>query len=77
MQNVVCALKDCSLCLPQSSEWPVIKSCWPSWPDSLGIPSPLSDPQDGKPDMGFKQWETFFGIIVLQFVGHPPSRYEI
>ena len=24
-----------------------------------------------------QQWENFFGIIVLQFVGHPPSRYGI
>ena len=22
----------------------------------------------------FQQWENFFGIIVIQFVGHPPSR---
>ena len=24
-----------------------------------------------------QQWETIFGIIVLQFVGHPPSGYSI
>ena len=24
-----------------------------------------------------QQWENFFDIIVLQFVGHPPSRYRI
>ena len=22
-----------------------------------------------------QQWENFFGIIILQFVGHPPCRY--
>ena len=41
---------------------------------------PLSDPQAGKPDGGSEpsqQWENFFGIIVLQFMGHPPSRYGI
>ena len=54
MQNFVYALQDWSLCFPQASEWPIIKSCWPSWPDSLGIPIPLSDPQAGKPDMGFR-----------------------
>ena len=24
-----------------------------------------------------QQWENFFGIIVLQFVGHPPGGYGI
>ena len=24
-----------------------------------------------------QQWENFFDIIVLQFVGHPPGGYEI
>ena len=41
MQNFVCVLQNCSLCFPQSSERPIIKSCWPSRPDSLGIPSPF------------------------------------
>ena len=44
MQNFVYALQDCSLCFPQSSVRPIIKSCWPSRPDSMGITSPLSDP---------------------------------
>ena len=33
---------------------PIIKSCWPSRPDSLGFPVPLSDPQAGKPDVRFR-----------------------
>ena len=41
MQNFVCALQNWSLCYPQSSERPLIKSRWPSGPDSLGIPSPF------------------------------------
>ena len=43
-----------------------------------GFPVPLLDPQAGKPDVGSKpsqQWENFFGIIILRFVGHPPGRY--
>ena len=44
MQNFVYALQDWSLCFPQSSGRPIIKSCWPSRPDSMGITSPLSDP---------------------------------
>lgn len=65
MQNFVYALQDWSLCFPQASEWPIIKSWWPSWPDSLGIPIPLSDPQAGKPDMGFRIF-----IRVGEFLWH-------
>ena len=41
---------------------------------------PLMDPQAGKPDVGSEpsqQYENFFGIIVVKFVGHPPSRHGI
>ena len=41
-----------------------------------GFPVPLLGPRAGKPDMGSKpsqQWDTFFCIIVLQFVDHPPG----
>ena len=41
VQSFVCALPDWSLCFPQPSGEPIIKSRWPSRPDSLGIPSPF------------------------------------
>ena len=31
------------VCFPQSCGSPVIKSCWPLRPDSLGIPSPFAE----------------------------------
>ena len=37
----VCALQHWGLCFPQSCGSPIIKSHWPSRPDSLGIPSPF------------------------------------
>ena len=40
-QDFVCALQDWSLCFPQSSGRPTIKSHWSSRSDSLGIPSPF------------------------------------
>ena len=39
MQNFICAPQDWSLCFPQSSGRPTIKSHWSSRSDSLGIPS--------------------------------------
>ena len=60
MQDFACALQDWSLCFPQSCRSLVIKSQWPSRPDSLDqrIPSPLSDPKTGKPDVGFRTFTT-------------------
>ena len=49
-QDFICALQDWSLCFPQSCGSPVIKSCWPSKSDSLGIPSLFA----GSP--GWKGW---------------------
>lgn len=47
----------------------------------LGIPQSFVDPQVGSSSVGFRTLlrtlESFFGIIVLQFVGHPPGRYGI
>ena len=40
----------------------------------------LPDPQVGMPAVGLRpslQWVDLCGIIVLQFVSHPPSGYEI
>ena len=75
MQNFVCALQDWSLCLPLSRGSPIIKSR----PDSLGISQSLCQiPRLGSLTWGSEpsqQWENFFGIIFLQFVGHPPGRY--
>ena len=45
-----------------------------------GFLVPLLDPQAGKPDIGFRTFitvEHFFGIIVIQFVGHPLGGYGI
>ena len=54
---------------------------WPFRAGSLGIPSPfVRSPGWGSLTRGSKpsqQWENFFGIIVFQFVGHPPSGYWI
>ena len=44
------------------------------------FPLPLSDPQVGSLTWGSEpslQWVDFCGIIVLQFVSHPPSSYVI
>ena len=43
---------------PQSCGSPIIKSHRTSKSDSLEIPSPLSDPQAGKPDVGFRNFTT-------------------
>ena len=57
----------------------VIKSHFPSKSDSLGIPSLCQIPRLGSLMWGLDplQWENFFGIVGLQSVGHPPSRYGI
>ena len=73
-QDFVCALQDWSLCFPQSCESPIIKSHWLSKPDSLGIPRLGSLTWGSEPT---QQWENFFGIIFLQFVGHPLTGYGI
>ena len=54
----------------------VIKSRWPSKSDSLGIPSPFVG-FPGLETWPSQAWENFCGIIIFQFVGHPPSRYGI
>ena len=72
----LCALQDWSLCFSQSHGNPISKSCWPSRSDSLGIPSLLVR----SPGWGWElsqQWENFFGVIFLQFVGHLPGRNRI
>ena len=47
-------LHDWSLCFPRFSGRPIVKSCWPSRPDSLGIPSSFVGSLAGKPDVGFR-----------------------
>ena len=59
------ALQDWNLCFPQSCGSPVIKSHWPSRPDSMRIPVPLLYPQAGKPDLGFRTFRT--ASLVLLF----------
>ena len=62
----------------QSSGSPIIKSCWPSGLDSLGIPSPFVRSSGWEAWCGSEpfQWcKNFFGIIVLQSVGRPPAGY--
>ena len=53
MQGFTCALQDWSLCFSQSCWSLLIKSCWPSRSDSLGIPSPFA---------GFPGWEAWHGV---------------
>ena len=54
-------LQDCSLCFPQCCGSPVIKFCWPSRPDSLGIPSPFVR------SLG---WEARHGVLNFQNSGN-------
>ena len=77
MQNFVCGLRGWSLYFPQSSGSSIIKSCWLSRPNSVGIHSPFagSSGWEAWSSQPSQQWENFFGIIVLQWVGHPPGRY--
>ena len=74
MQDFVCTLRDWSLCFPQSCESPIIKSHWPSKPDSLGIPRMGSLTWGSEPT---QQWENFFGIIFLKFVACLSGGYRI
>ena len=70
MQSFICALQDWSLCFPQSCGSRVIKSHWPSRPDSLESPSPFVGSPGWKLDIGFRTFTTvknFFGAIVLQY----------
>ena len=74
-QDLVCALQDWSLYFPQSCGSLIIKSQCLSRSEFQGFPVPLSDPQVGSLTRDFEplqQWANFFGIIVLQLVGHPP-----
>ena len=48
------------VCFPQSCRSPIIKSCWPSRSDSLGIPSPL---------VGSPGWEAWHGVQNLHNSG--------
>ena len=63
-----------SLCFPSPVEF--LWSHWPSMSDSLGILSlcwiPRLESRLWCLELS-KQCKTFFGIIVLQFVGHPPG----
>ena len=53
MKHYVCPSQEWSLCFPQSSGAPVLKTHWPSTPNALVIPLPMPDPQAGEPDVGF------------------------
>ena len=80
MQNFVCALQDWSFCLSQSSGSPIIKSHWPSWTYFLNSKSLGWIPRLESLTWGLEcsqQCKNFFGIIILQSLGHPPSWYRI
>ena len=80
VQNFVYALPDWSLLFPQSSISPVIKSYWPSTPDSWGFQSLCRIPRLGSLMLDselLQQYENFFGIVVIQSVCHTSVRYEI
>ena len=57
VQGFVCALKDWSLCFPQSYESLIFKFHWASRSDSLGIPSPF---------VRSPGWEAWRGVLNLQ-----------
>ena len=58
------------VCFLQSCISPIIKCRWYSrWIPWLGSLIWGSEPS--------QQWKNYFGIIVIQFVGHPPSEYVI
>ena len=63
-QNFVCALQDWSLCCPKSSGGPIIKTHWPSRPDSLGIPRQFVESPG---------WETWCGVQNLYNSGRTSS----
>ena len=48
MSQSICALQEQSLRFPQTCGRLVIKSCWPSKSDSLGIPSPFAGSPAGE-----------------------------
>ena len=52
-QDFVSTLQDWSLCFPRSSGSPIIKSCWSSRSDSLGLPSAFVGPPG---------WEAWYGV---------------
>ena len=60
MQDFVCALRDGSLCFPQSCGSSMIKLLWPSRSDSPGIPSP---------SVGSPGWEAWRGVQNLHRSG--------
>ena len=75
-----CALQESSLCFPSLID--VLQQN----PTGIQVQNPweflisLLNPQVGNPDMGIRtlqQWETFFGIIVLQCVGCPLNEYGV
>ena len=79
MQGFVCALQVWGPCFPQwksCSQIPLaFKVRFPGGSQTLcQVPSLRSLVWGSEPS---QQWENFFGIIVLQFVSHPPGGYGI
>ena len=76
-----CALQDWSLCFPQSSGRPVIKTLLALKVRFLGDSQSLRwIPRLGSMTWGLEpspQCDNFFGVIVFQSVDHPPSGYGI
>ena len=80
MQDFVCALQDWSLIPPvlwkSNNQIPLgFKVRFPGDSQSL-----CQTPRLGSLTWGSEpsqQWKNFFGIIVFQFVGHPPGGYRI
>ena len=78
--DFVCVLQDWSLRFPQSCGNPIIKSCWLQGQILWGFPVPLSDPQAGKPDVGFKMVTTVQELLWYYYsliCGCPPGGYRI
>ena len=60
-----------SLSFHQFSGSPIITFCWLLKSDSLGILTPLSYPQGGKPDMGLRTF-TLVGKLMWFYSFHVP-----
>ena len=72
-----CALQDWNLCFSQSSWSPVIKTHWPLQQISWGFPVPLSDPQAGTPNVGFRTLTPMRELLwyyCSQVYGSPTQR---
>ena len=73
-QDLSAPFQEWSLCFLQPCGIPAVKSCWPSKPNSLGTPSPVTRLQTGSLTRGSELpilWDNFCGLIVFLFCELP------